>query len=230
MRYLRVRAIPVAVCLLAGLLLGIAGPLAGKWDDPVAVALHLVLSGGWSWAGYAFLVGYFSRSKTESALLSSCGLTIGVIAYYLYKHISPLVPVGMEYAASGGGISSVIIIWGAMAFLLGAPVGLLGYLARTPGVRGLAFRLVVPFVAFYETSMRLAVEAERQGPMVGATWQLIRVVAVAAAFALVVHAARSWWQARRARSWRPSVHVGESTVPISHVRSGAMTESRSEHA
>ncbi|WP_209312817.1 hypothetical protein [Streptomyces lonarensis] len=219
MNFLRYRVISVVVSLVAGLLLGIAGPLAGEWDGPIAVALHLTFSGGWSWAAYAFLVGYFSRSKIESALLSSCGLTIGVIAYYLYKHISPLAPVGMEYGAPSEGLSSRIITWGVMAFLLGAPVGLLGYLARMPGVRGLLFRLVVPFVAFYETSMRLTMEADRQGPMVGATWQVIRLVAVAVALALVVHAVRSGWQARHPR--QPSIHIGEPVTPASRVRSGA---------
>lgn len=194
---LRTRVAPFAASLGAGLLLGIVGPIAGKWDNPVCVTLNLVFSGGWSWACYAFLVGYFRRSKVESALLSSLGLAIGVVAYYLCKAMSPIVPAGLESGASSEGLSSRILVWGVAAFALGAPVGLLGNLARVRGVGGLPFRLIIPLVAFFETSMRLTTEADGQGPVVGITWNVIRFVAGAVALALVGHTIWSWWHPRR---------------------------------
>lgn len=100
MRFLRTRVVPVAVSLGAGLLLGLVGPVAGEWDNPVCVAVSTVFSSGWPWACYAFLVGYFRRSKIESALLPSLGLAIGVVTYYLFKSMNLTIPAGMEPAAS----------------------------------------------------------------------------------------------------------------------------------
>jgi hypothetical protein len=42
MRFLRTRIVPVTVSLGAGLLLGLVGPVAGKWDNPVCVAVSTV--------------------------------------------------------------------------------------------------------------------------------------------------------------------------------------------
>ncbi len=211
----RTRVAPIAASLGAGLLLGLVGPVAGKWDNPVCVALNLVFSGGWSWACYAFLVGYSRRSKVESALLSSLGLALGVVAYYMFKDMSPTVPAGLESGASGEGPFSRILTWGTAAFVLGAPVGLLGNLARTPGVRGLPLRLIVPLVAFFETSMRLAVEADGQGPAVGITWNVIRFIAGTVALALVSHTVWSWWHVRRARSSGQEEHrAGADITPV----------------
>ncbi|MFD3585563.1 hypothetical protein [Streptomyces sp. NPDC058683] len=183
-----------------GLLLGLAGPLAEKCGNPDCVTLNAVFSSGWSWACYAFLVGYLRRSKIESALLSSLGLAVGVVAYYLFKYLSPTIPAGLESGAVSEGISSGMFVWGIAAFILGAPLGLFGNLARIPGVGGLPFRLVVPFVTFFETSMRLATEADRQRVVVEITWTVIRFIAAAVALALVGHTIRSWWHARRTHS------------------------------
>lgn len=106
-------------------------------------------------------------------------------------------PAGMGSGASGGVVSSQMFVWGTAAFILGAPAGFLGNLARIPGASGLGFRLVVPFVAFYETSMRLSVESDGQGQVVGMTWDVIRFAAGAVALALVGHTIWSWWHGRR---------------------------------
>ncbi|MFE3287957.1 hypothetical protein ACFXJJ_33315, partial [Streptomyces sp. NPDC059233] len=76
-------------------------------------------------------------------------------------------------------------------------VGLLGNLARAPRWGGLLFRLIIPFVAFYETSMRLEVEASTADPVTAMTWGAVRLVAGAAASALVGHTIWSWWHGRR---------------------------------
>ncbi|MFE7708555.1 hypothetical protein ACFU6I_22785 [Streptomyces sp. NPDC057486] len=171
--------------------------------------MALVFSGGWSWACFAFLVGNFRRSKIESALLASSALAIGVVVYYLFKFLSPAAPIGMDIAgASGEGLTSRILVWGIAAFAFGAPAGLAGNLARTPGIAGLPFRLLVPLIAFIETSQRLNVEADSQGLIVAITWNAIRVVAVLFAVALVGHTVWSW-RARRSQPERRA-EVGAS--------------------
>lgn len=196
----RTRVAPLAVALGVGFLLGLAGPLAEKWDNLICAPLNVVFSDGWSWVCYAFLVGFFGRSKTESALLSSLGLTVGVVTYYLFKGLSPTIPAGLESGATSEVNYSGILAWGIAAFVLGAPVGLLGNLARIPSVGGLPFRLIVPLVALFETSMQLAAEAHGQRAVVGITWNVIRIIASVVALALVMHTIRSWWHSRRTRS------------------------------
>lgn len=184
----------------AGLVLGMVGPLAGKFENPLLHAVHLVFSGGWSWACFAFVVGWSRRSKIESSLLASSALAIGVVAYYLFKYFSPDAPMGR--VISGGayeGLTSKMLAWGLAAFVLGAPLGFLGNLARTPGIGGLPFRLLVPLIAFLETSQRLVVEADSQGLTTDITWNAIRVVALVTAVVLIVHSAQDWWRDRRSR-------------------------------
>ncbi|MFF0219666.1 hypothetical protein [Streptomyces vinaceus] len=192
MRFMHARVASAAASLGAGPLLGLLGPVAGKWDTPVGVAVGVVFSSGWPWACYAFLVGYFRRSKIEAALLASLGLAIGVVTYYLFKEANPTIPAGMESAASvpagmesGTSGAGQILVWGIAAFVFGAPLGLMGNVARTPGIGGLLFRLLVPLIAFFEATQRLNVEADSQGPVFSATWNVTRVAACAVAVALV---------------------------------------------
>lgn len=206
MRFTRARVVPVTASLGAGLLLGLVGPSAGKWDNPVCVAASITLSSGWPWACYAFLVGYFRRSKIESALLPSLGLIIGVAAYYLFKDMNPTIPAGMESGASipsgmesGASSGGQILVWGIAAFVFGAPVGLVGNVARTPGVGGLLFRLLVPLIAFFEATQRLSTEADSQGPVFAMTWNVTRVAACVVAAALIGHTVWSW-RVRRSRA------------------------------
>ncbi|MCX5150520.1 hypothetical protein OHB36_27780 [Streptomyces sp. NBC_00320] len=201
---------PVAVCLGAGLFLGLAGPISGKFDNPVCVAAGIVFSSGWPWACYAFLVGYFRRSRIESVLLASLGLAIGVVTYYLFKDMNPTILPGMkpvtpisgemEMGAPGHASSEgQILVWGIAAFVFGAPLGLVGNVARFPGIGGLLFRLLVPLIAFFEATQRLSTEADLQGPYFAITWNVIRVAACVAALALLGHTVWSW-RVRRSRA------------------------------
>ncbi|MFC8915038.1 hypothetical protein ACGF5F_21725 [Streptomyces sp. NPDC047821] len=185
---------PVTVSLGTGLLLGLAGPIAAKGDTPVLVAVGIVFSSGWPWACYALLVGYFRPSRIESMVLASLGLAIGVVTYYVFKDLNPTIPPGMESATSipagmesGTTNAGKILVWGTAALVFGAPLGLVGNLARTPGISGLLFRLVIPLIAFVEATQRLNVEAESQGPVFAATWNVTRVAACVAAVALMGH-------------------------------------------
>lgn len=82
-------------------------------------------------------------------------------------------------------------------------MGLIGNLARIPGIAGLSFRLLIPLIAFYETSLRLDGEAATAGRVPEVTWSTIRVLAVLAAVALVGHTLWGW----RTRRDRPKVGV-----------------------
>ncbi|MFI7360342.1 hypothetical protein ACIBTP_41365 [Streptomyces avidinii] len=174
--------------------IGALGALAGKFSNPVFHVLSIVFSGGWSWACFGFLVGSLRRWKVESAWLASSALAIGVIVYYLLKNLTPVVPIGMPASSdpSGSNISSGIYVWGAVALFFGAPMGLFGNLARISGIVGLPFRLLVPLIAFYETSWRLDVEAASAGPVAANTWGMIHVAAVVAAAALVGYTVWRW--------------------------------------
>ncbi|MEU9163140.1 hypothetical protein AB0D29_23095 [Streptomyces sp. NPDC048424] len=185
-------------------MIGTLGALAGAFDGPVFHVVNLVFSAGWSWACVAFLIGYTRPSKMESAWLAASALAIGVAVYYLLKYLSPVAPIGMTSdGMSSEGVSSGILIWGLGAVLFGAPMGLFGNLARIPGMGGLLFRLLVPLIAYVETSARLKAEADSAGQFVEVTWSTIRVIAVLAAVALVAHTAWEW-----ARSFKAGRSAG----------------------
>ncbi|MEY2233595.1 hypothetical protein [Streptomyces sp. BF23-19] len=194
----------IFLALVAGAVIGALGALSGKFDTPIFHITGLVFSGGWSWACLAFLVGYARRSKIESAVLASSTLAVGVVVYYTLKWLSPVAPIGMS--ADGmevEGVSSGMLAWGIAAFLFGAPMGLFGNLARIPGIGGLLFRLLVPLIAFVETSARL--EAEAGNAAFGdVTWGTIRVLAVLIALALVGHVVWGWARSARKRESQAS--------------------------
>ncbi|MFG3035671.1 hypothetical protein ACGFYZ_02085 [Streptomyces sp. NPDC048330] len=198
MHFLRARVVPVAVILGAGAVIGALGSLTVRFDGPFFNVVGLIFSGGWSWACFAFMVGYFRPSKVESALLASSALAVGVIIYYLVKYTIPAAPIGMT--ASGGPGSeaaSRVLVWGMAAFAFGGPVALVGNLARAPGIAGLSFRLLVPLIAFVETSFRLDAEADLGGKVAEITWHVTRVVAVLIAVALIGHTVWRWRVRRR---------------------------------
>ncbi|MFD7629275.1 hypothetical protein ACFV7Q_25155 [Streptomyces sp. NPDC059851] len=166
------------------------------------MVVGVIFSSGWPWACFAFLVGYFRQSKIESTILAPVGLAIGVVAYYISKDWGSISPDGMAAGVSSGGTSDKIEAWAFFAFAFGAPLGFLGNLARVPGIGGLFFRLLIPLVAYYEMSMRLANEARGLDSLIVNLWTAIRVIAVVAAIALVGQTIWSFWSARRSRHSR----------------------------
>lgn len=208
MHFPRTRVMPIVVALVAGMALAVMGPLMGKFDNPICHAAALVFSGGWTWACFAFLVGFSRRSKIESALLASSALTVAVVVYYVFKFMLPTAPVGRVISSGAGeGLASKILVWGIAAFVFGAPLGLFGNIARTHGIGGLPFRLLIPLTAFIETSARLDTEAHSQGLVVEITWNAIRIAAGAAFVALLVHGLMTW-RAQRDTPDPDAVEVG----------------------
>ncbi|WP_239064962.1 hypothetical protein [Streptomyces sp. S4.7] len=193
MYFLRIRVMPIVIVFTVGVVLGVMGPLMGKFDNPVCHAAALVFSGGWAWACFAFLVGFSRRSKIESALLASSALAVAVVVYYVFKSMFPASPIGLVVSSGAGdGLGSKILVWGIAAFVFGAPVGLFGNIARTRGIGGLPFRLLIPLTAFIETSARLDAEAPSQGDVVEFTWNAIRIAAGAAFLAVLLHELITW--------------------------------------
>ncbi len=195
----------VALSLAGAVLLGLAGPLAGQFNNPVCHALNVALSGGWPWACLAFLIGYSRSSRIESTLLAASSLLVAVVVYYVFKTLNPAPPIGMTLPAGAMPVStqnlvSGTIVWGAAAFVLCGPVGFLGNLAREPFLRGLPFRLVIPLIAFVETTMRISVESDAAGSVVSTTWQVIRALAVIAAILLLRQAVMEQRRRRSART------------------------------
>ncbi|MGW1729142.1 hypothetical protein ACWCQK_40690 [Streptomyces sp. NPDC002306] len=200
------RIAPVAAVLGASALLGTVGPFASKFDNLAGQVVGVIFSVGWSWACFAFLVGYSRRSRIEASLLASSALAVGVAVYYLFKFLSPDVPAGGHViSGAGDGLFSRALFWGASAFALGAPVGFLGSMARMPGIGGLGVRLVVPLIAFFEASLRLAPEADdSQDRVVDMDWASVRALSAVAVVLLVGHAVWSWWRGRGVRQPAPA--------------------------
>lgn len=207
----RSRIVPIATVLGAGVLLGIVGPFASRFDNPTLQAVGVVFSVGWSWACFAFLVGYFRRSRIEASLLASSALAVGVAVYYLFKFLSPNVPAGGHViSGAGDGLASRALFWGVAAFAIGAPIGFLGSMARTPGIGGLGFRLLVPVIAFAEASLRLAVKVDdSQGQVVEMVWVSVRALSAVAVVLLVGQAV---WSRRHGRGTRQPVPARRRAV------------------
>ncbi|MFE5806750.1 hypothetical protein [Streptomyces sp. NPDC056491] len=178
--------------LVAGVILGVSGPLLLSADGAVGHAAHLVLSAGWSWAALAFCVGIISSSKRQSAVLGVLSLVAASLAYYLVKAgqgefmAADLTDTtGQITHFDWAGLMTKVVVWWVFAALLGPLMGVAGHLARNGPYR-LPCRLVIPFVAVVETTMRLKNEAPMlNDALVEATWSATRLVAVAVALGLV---------------------------------------------
>ncbi|MGW6980619.1 hypothetical protein ACWGE1_14410 [Streptomyces sp. NPDC054932] len=97
------------------------------------------------------------------------------------------------------GLMTKVVVWWFFACLLGPLMGVAGNLARSGPYR-LPARLVIPFVAAVETTMRIKNEAPMQDAFVGTTWSATRIVAVVAALGLVCLTVAERQRRRTARS------------------------------
>ncbi|MES4825802.1 MULTISPECIES: DUF6518 family protein [Streptomyces violaceoruber group] len=175
----------VVAAVAAGATLGALAPLFETTSNSPAHVVHLILAAGWTWAALAFCVGVARKSIFESASLAPAALITAVASYYATKTA--------QSTSSQNDSLSRALFWSLAAAIVGAFLGVIGNLARSPGLRGLFFRALVPVIAIVETSQRLSAEASSQGTVVGATWNGIRIAAVAILAALLGHTVmRSW--------------------------------------
>ncbi|WP_420711601.1 DUF6518 family protein [Streptomyces sp. NRRL F-4489] len=198
---LRACALPSAISLLCGLVLGIVPPLLAGDGGPVRQAAHIALSGGWPWAALAFFVGTAQRTRIQSAALAALSLCTAVTAYYATKATHDIR--GSNLGDPAARLVSEPFDWGALAFwgicacLLGSLLGWAGNLARERGMWGLLSRLLIPAISLVETTARLRVEAPSGPPIMAMTWGLTRGLAVAAATGLIAHAVIGRLRTRR---------------------------------
>ncbi|MFJ8384741.1 hypothetical protein ACIQ9Q_09550 [Streptomyces sp. NPDC094438] len=197
MNTLRVRAVSIVLTIGAGAALGLLGPVSEKFSNPVCQAVGVVFTGGWPWACFAFMVGYFRRSWIEAVLVAPPALATGVVVYYLAKALHPT-GLGNPIHGSAADISPMTVVWCIGAVVLGVPLGAIGYLAATPGIAGLSFRLLIPVIAFMETGWRLDTAGGSESPVASVTWGAVHAGAVAVAVALVGHTVWNW-RARRSQ-------------------------------
>ncbi|MBL3665705.1 hypothetical protein JL475_06770 [Streptomyces sp. M2CJ-2] len=188
-----------SAALTVGAVVGVLGPLLIDATHPVGHAAHLVLSAGWSWAALAFCVGLARKSRAESVFLATASLVTAVIAYYLtklgqgtYLTVDLDDPTGVTPYVLWSAFASKTLLWCVVACVTGPVLGLAGNLARNPGPRGLPFRMLVPLLTVVEMSERLRVESPLQGPVVGATWTLVRMAALTVLVALAGRAVMTW--------------------------------------
>ncbi|MEW1694803.1 MULTISPECIES: DUF6518 family protein [unclassified Streptomyces] len=195
------------IALLCGVALGITPPLLAHTSNSIGNSAHIILSGGWPWAALAFSFGFARRSRTESMALATMSLLTAVAAYYSTKATYGGIDVSALGDPSGRVISDPfdygsLVAWGSAAFLFGPLLGFAGNLAREKGVRGLPFRSLIPVTAFVEMTVRIRVEAPLEAPVMGATWGVVRGVAVASLIALVAHTSIRTWRSRQSAGTR----------------------------
>jgi hypothetical protein len=178
---------------------GILGPLLGPVSGPVSQIASATLSAGWAYAVVAYAAGMASHSKRGAAVLGVVSLWVCVTVYYLtkaaqgdYLKADLADPTGKTEYFAWGELMSMIGLWAVFACLLG-PVCAIAGKASLSGPYRLLSQLLVPAVVMVETTLRLAHPAPLQDQLVVTTWQVTRVMAIAAAVVLV---AGALWRGR----------------------------------
>lgn len=181
---------PYISAVAAGVIVGISGPLLASTGSQIGHVAHVTFSSGWSWAALAFCTGMLGGSKKRSAAVGTLSLVVAVLAYYLIKAAQGDFqsadlndPTGQTTYFAWSEYFLMVALWWFFACLLGPGLGVAGHMALRGSYR-LPCRLVVPFVAIVETSMRLISEAAQQSSVVATTWSVTRIVAAATVLAL----------------------------------------------
>lgn len=180
--------------LAVGLFIGVAGPLLESMNGQLSHAVSVTLVAGWMYSLLAFFAGLMAKSMKQAGIMGFASLVVTVLAYYVTKatqgdFVAPDFsdPTGKATHFAWQDFLSMLVLWWVFALLLGPLCGLAGYYSRTG--RALGFRLTcqlaVPVVVICETTMRLSVEASRQENLVGMTWSITRISAIAAIVALL---------------------------------------------
>ncbi|MFE2300469.1 DUF6518 family protein [Streptomyces sp. NPDC059445] len=166
-----------AAALLAGAALGVLTRALETDASAAGRGIYLVLNEAWPWSALAFLAGLAVASRAASAVVAAVSLAAAVAAYYV-----------VHSDTTWSGALSATLAWGAVALVVGPVLGLMGNLARSPGLPGLPFRLVIPALAVVETTARLRAEVSLQGQVGETAWTITRFAAVAVCLALAAHA------------------------------------------
>lgn len=193
----------VVFALVVGAVFGLLPPLLLAVGGSGGSVANLVLAAGWAWAALAFCVGLAGKSKRQAAVLAGLSLVAAVIAYYVTKLAQGGFltadlrdTTGRTVDIDWSGFFSNTVVWCIAAVLLGPLLGLAGSLAHSRGLRGLAFKVVVPLIAIIDTSMRLHFENALQGSVATTTWSVIRLVAATAIIVLIGHAMVIAWRSQ----------------------------------
>lgn len=193
--------------LLLSTAIGILGPMFGAVGGQASHIASVTLSAGWIYGALSYFAGMSGNSKKGAAFLGAASLWVSVVAYYVTKTIQGRYvkldtndPTAQTTYFAWGEMASMAWGWCVIACLVGPLCGICGKMSRT-GPWRLSFRLLIPVVVVIETTMRLSYEAPLQDHIVGTTWEVTRVMAIAVAIALI---AEALWQRRR----RPAEQVG----------------------
>ncbi|MFI5868472.1 hypothetical protein [Streptomyces sp. NPDC051546] len=202
--------------LLAGALLGVLGPVLTRprpdggrevAGGALGQVVHLLASAGWSWAAFAFAIGWVCRSWRRAVWLAPAALVVAVAAYYLVKMAQgdfrafdmtagyyeqpDLLPIDW------GGFLTKSVAWWVAACIFGPLLGWAGTQARQPHLGGLLYRLLVPLIAIVDMSLRLPGNRELDGSIAIDTWSAIRIAAVIACALLTAWALHTTHRLRR---------------------------------
>lgn len=141
-------AIGIAVALavaLASLLSNITteAQMMGQADTVKAVRLTIskLLNSGTVWAGLPILTGWLVRKRGQAAAIGIVSCLVALVGHYA---------LGQAIGIFEPAIWQDNAMWFAFAAVLGAPLGLIGSVARHETTSGLLARLVVPAGALLE--------------------------------------------------------------------------------
>lgn len=193
--------------VLAGLALGVAASMADELGSglapvPAARAAGIVLNAGSIWAVSAILAGSVFRAPRRSAVGGALILVAEVAGYYGYGLL-----LGDRADVGLTALSGVLRFWLVAAVALGPALGVLGWAARRPDLRGLPARCAVPLIVVLEVLVRFrpGPTSFEDDPVWAWTVYGLLVVAIGAGVALTLH----WASGRR-----------RARVPVDRGRSG----------
>lgn len=138
-------ALAVAFLGVASLVVNITNgaQLSGEQEHLLAVrrTSSLVLNAGTVWAGVSVFAGAVMRRNVPAAVAGMLAGTGALVVHYGVGELTGLMP---------GGSFNSNAMWFVAAIATGAPLGMVGGLARSPSRWRLAARFVVPLGAVVE--------------------------------------------------------------------------------
>lgn len=185
-------ALAVVLLGVASLIVNIATieQLSGEQQHFFAVrrTFSLVLNAGTVWAGISVLAGAVMQRRVPAAIAGLVAGSGALVVHYGLGELTGLMPDG-SFTSNG--------MWFVAATVTGAPLGLIGALARSRTQWGIAARLVVPLGAVIEPWFAGWWHASAED-----TWA-VSASDRAAAFTLTLLGLLGMWLAVRAAAKQP---------------------------